>query len=586
MAGQGEGKTYQYLSRPIEELISGQCAEKNGQVTEPPLSNIQGSGYVDCANPEIGVATCDILVIGSGYGGSMAAHMLSGIKSKIDNRKLRVIMLERGKEFVPGEFPESLGDLPGDVRYFRDDAISEKSEFTGDADALFDFRINKDVSALIANGLGGGSLINANVALRPDKLTFQQEKWPKELRHVGALEPHFVSAEAMLGVEYPSVAWLPTKYRAFRTLANSVSAPAKPAPLTVDLNSCTKCGNCITGCNVGAKKTLPLTILADAVTKGLEIYTGASVLTVQRCANDQGWTVRFRRNATAKSILKSEIFQIRARIVIIAAGTLGSTEILLRSKTRAENPLPCSSKVGHGFSTNGDMIAFGYAGASPVRAVGKPSTQKHDDPGPTITGYACASIFGSPKPPLVIQDAAVPVGLKHIFAELVTTASLAARYVNYRTPEWFRNERKTNPDPIVVNSGAIEHSQIILAMGHDTASGCIQLSKASNVDDSHAVIKWPRAAKDPVFDSIHNKLIEAYAKRGLFSEDRDSTTEGGFDGGDYLPSPAWKPIPDEVAQSIGGRRAGGKGTHCPSLGRMRDGRFRRSRRSQPFWSGF
>jgi cholesterol oxidase len=571
MAGLAEEKTYQYLSRPIEELISGQHAEKKEHSSVPSQDQLCGSGYVDCPTTEPNVAICDVLIVGSGYGGSVAAHVLSGTYDKTANRVLRVMMVERGREFATGEFPESLGDLPGEVRYHRDDHDDYKNEFIGDPDALFDFRINKDVSALVANGLGGGSLINANVALRPNRDGFENRRWPGKLRYLENLEQHFQAVETILGVECrPKADTLPAKYRAFSILANSVGANAKPAPLTVDHSKCTNCGNCITGCNVGAKKTLPLTALCEATKKGLEIYTGASVLTVHRCPDDQAWTVRLRRTATSKNPLMIEVFRIRAKLVILAAGTLGSTEILLRSKCNKPNPLPTSDQVGKGFSSNGGMIAFGYAGANPVLPIGKPSSEKHRDPGPTITGYAYASMFGSGKPPLVLQDAAVPIGLKHIFEEVITTASLGARYVNYREPEWFKKMRKQklDLDPLIVHNGAIEHSQVILAIGQDSAKGCITLSKpkspapnqmlSETLDDTHALISWNDAAKDPVFDAINTKLLEAYAKRGGFLKDRDTMLEGGFDGGEYLPDPAWKAIPDKIARYIEGGAPKGK----------------------------
>ncbi len=545
-------RKYRYLSRPVEELIRGHECESGAPESPPIPDQIAGSGYIHCPTSEPGIATCDVLIVGSGYGGAIAASVLAGVEVPGQNRPLRVIMLERGKEFAPGEFPESLGDLPGEVRFHRD----TDDEFTGDADALFDFRINKDVTALVGNGLGGGSLINGNVALKPDSAIFNNGRWPKELRSADALREHFDAVETLLGVETPAKGWLPTKYDALRILANSVGSISKPAPLTVDLNACTKCGNCVTGCNVGAKKTLPLTVLPEAIEKGLEIYTGASVLSVQRCPDDQAWAIRFRRTATAKNILKHEIFQIRAKIVILAAGTLGSTEILLRSK--ANNAVSCSDRLGERFSTNGDMIAFGYAGASPVRATGKSSLDEHKDPGPTITGYASLSFFGSNKPPVTVQDAAVPLALKQVFEELVTTASLLARYVKRDAPEWFKKGKGKNQDPLIVHPDAIENTQVILAMGHDQAMGRIDLSDSKNLDDRHALIKWKKAAKDPVFNSLHWKFIEAYLKRGLFLKDRYTLLEGGFDGGDYLPSPAWKAVPDGFEQAVTGGAPAGK----------------------------
>lgn len=545
MAGLGQGKTYQYLARPIEELISGHHAEQTDQAKGPAPEHVLGSGYIDCSPAERGVAICDVLIVGTGYGGSVAARVLAGLAAPGQNRLLRVVMLERGREFAPGEFPESLGDLPGEVRFHR----HEDNDFFGDADALFDFRINKDVSVLIANGLGGGSLINGNVALKPDNNTFKREAWPKELREPGALGNHFSAVGKLLGVMDPPEDSMPKKYWALKRLANSLNAVTQPAPVTIDLDSCTKCGNCNTGCNVGAKKTLPFTVLRQAQERGAEIYTGANVLTLHRCPDDQAWSVRFRRTATAKTILKREIFQLRAKIVILAAGTLGTTEILLRSAK--DDLLPCSDKqLGKRFSTNGDMISFGYAGRHPVQATGKSSDGIYKNPGPTISGYASVSFgIGAATRPVVMQDSSVPLALNQIFGEIVTTGSLLARYVVKDRPAWFVDNRKENPDPLAVHGGAIANSQVVLTMGHDKANGMIELvapkGQAEAKDDARVIVTWTDAWKDPVFDSLHEKFKEAYLK-------------GGFDDGYYIPSPAWKSVPDGFEKAFTGGAPAGK----------------------------
>ena len=279
---EGLASEYQHLSRPIEELIKNQGCEAKSD--ESPRASVAGSGYTNCPTSEPCIATCDVLIIGSGYGGSIAADVLAGTSDPNTGKPIRVMVMERGREFAPGEFPESLGDLPGEVRSQRDNY----DRFFGDADALFDIRIHKDVSVLVANGLGGGSLINANVALRPDDSEFKRSIWPKALQASSVLDPHFNEVEKLLGVVDPArdrpgdyADWMPTKYQAFQRLALSMKASPKPAPITADPKECTKCGNCITGCNVhGAKKTLPQTVLGCAKKKGAEIFTGANVLTV------------------------------------------------------------------------------------------------------------------------------------------------------------------------------------------------------------------------------------------------------------------------------------------------------------------
>ena len=536
-------KEYKYLSRPVEELIRGHQCESAEPACSPSPDKIAGDDKSQSSQSEPYVTTCDVLIVGSGYGGAMAANVLAGTPRGNTNQPIRVVMFERGKEFAPGEFPESLGDLPGEVRFHRE----SDNDFIGDASALFDFRSNRDVSVLVANGLGGGSLINANVALKPDSAIFKNGKWPRELQTEGVLNAHFVAAEELLGVESPPVTWMPKKYSALARLANSIGATTQPAPLTVDIDQCTKCGNCITGCNVGAKKTLPFTILRDAQQNGAEIYTGASVLTLRRTRDKSAWLVRFRRTVTAKTILNSEVFQIRAKIVILAAGTLGSTEILLRSRDREK--LSCSNKVGNGFSTNGDMISFGYAGSLPVDAIGKSSDETHDDPGPTITGYSRLSFHNNGTVrPLVMQDAAVPLALNQIFGEIVTTGSLLARYVKGDPPAWFKDNQK-NPDPLTVQPGAITNSQIVLAMGYDNAGGTMELvppkAETDALDQARIVVKWSNAGKDPVFKFLDDTFKKAH--------DND-----GFDGGDYIPNPAWKAVPEGFEQAFTGGAPAGK----------------------------
>src|SRR5262245_29022943 len=92
----------------------------------------------------------DVVVIGSGYGGAIAANRMSG-------RRLSVCVLERGIERRAGEFPSTfttaLGQLQAESRAGR----------IGRSTSLFDFRINRDVSVLVGCGLGGTSLINAGV---------------------------------------------------------------------------------------------------------------------------------------------------------------------------------------------------------------------------------------------------------------------------------------------------------------------------------------------------------------------------------------------------------------------------------------
>src|SRR5690349_2503999 len=91
----------------------------------------------------------DVVVVGSGYGGAIAAFRMS------ERRDLSVCVLERGIERQAGDFPDTLGSALGEVQ------VDTRMGRVGSRTALFDMRINTNVSVLVGCGLGGTSLINA-----------------------------------------------------------------------------------------------------------------------------------------------------------------------------------------------------------------------------------------------------------------------------------------------------------------------------------------------------------------------------------------------------------------------------------------
>ena len=111
----------------------------------------------------------DVVVVGSGYGGAISA-------SRLARAGLKVCLLERGDEKQPGDFPES--SLEG----MREVQMDMANRRVGSPNALFDFRVNPDISVLVGCGLGGTSLINANVAILPDERVWLDPVWPKAIR--------------------------------------------------------------------------------------------------------------------------------------------------------------------------------------------------------------------------------------------------------------------------------------------------------------------------------------------------------------------------------------------------------------------
>jgi len=160
----------------------------------------------------------------------------------------------------------------------------------------------------------------------------------------------------------------------FAPQGDAPGAPLAPAPNVHDARrfACRLCGECIVGCQFGAKNTLDYTYLSVAQRAGATIRCCCEA-TVLAPAGD-GWTVRYRQHLTAKAGHRADLVdptdaavrEVRARRVVLAAGTLGSTRLLLAN--RASLPR-LSPRLGTGFSGNGDLLFFVRGGASLIAKV-------------------------------------------------------------------------------------------------------------------------------------------------------------------------------------------------------------------------
>src|SRR6476646_6082195 len=120
----------------------------------------------------------DVVIVGSGYGGAVAAAELSGSEDE-GKRPIRVCILERGKEYLAGSFPSRQAELAGYARYTTAGASRQR----GIHDGLYDIRLSEDAVVVVASGLGGGSLINAGVMEMPLGGVFQEARWPRAIRN-------------------------------------------------------------------------------------------------------------------------------------------------------------------------------------------------------------------------------------------------------------------------------------------------------------------------------------------------------------------------------------------------------------------
>lgn len=447
----------------------------------------------------------DAIVVGSGYGGGVAA-------SRLARMGLKVALLERGREIAVGDFPDTLAEAE------REFQVSGAGLHSGDRTALFDLRQGRDIHVLVGCGLGGGSLINANVSLPPDPRVWEDPVWPAGLMGDSTLDEGFARAKAMLRpTPYPNNRRL-DKIARLKESAAALDAEVTFPPINVTFKeganhagvvqpACTLCGDCCSGCNVGAKNTTQMTYLPDAVNHGCEIFCECAVTHVEK--DQAGWRVFFTPQSSGAAVFDAPPRSISAGIVVLGAGTLGSTEILMRSR---EQGLRLSDKLGSGFTGNGDVLAFSYNSDRPVNGigVGYPSHAPVAPPGPCIAGAIDLRDSPNLRDGMIIEEGVIPSGLSKVLPALFGSAGLLFGKDTDSGPvdELSERARRIESQLRGAYRGAVHNTQTFLVMAHDDGRGVMELGR-------HGIeVNWPKVARQGVFDAVEANLYKATTALG------------------------------------------------------------------------
>ena len=442
--------------------------------------------------------TYDVVVIGSGYGGAITACRIAQAKLK---PKPSICILERGMEWIPGMFP----DEPED--------ITQHSLTPLNPLGLYEYRLFKDIDVIQGSGLGGTSLVNANVAIIPEPAVFEQDPWPRGITG-NMLAPYYERAAKALDVgQHPRGMDL-LKVRALKKRAD-LSPNAKFDLLRIAVNfkidgidpesgverhPCIDCGDCVTGCNVRAKNTLYMNYLPLARKAGVEIFTQVKVLFIKADPNG-GYQVHYERFTPRHNLPETGIIKAK-RAVIVSAGSLGSTEIMLRSKNQG---LKLSDTVGTRFSGNGDFFGISYNSNQRTDILGF-GNHPNDPPrsnvkaGPTIVGVIRYDRNKPLKEQIAVEDLSVPRGGVIPTRKVLSTLSAGGRDTDPGdlVQELARIARDIRFDA----GGALNHSMIYLVMGHDDAGGTM------NLKNDKLQIDWPGIGDQDVFGRINSELFQ------------------------------------------------------------------------------
>jgi cholesterol oxidase len=310
------------------------------------------------------VVDVDVAVIGSGFGGSVAALRLA-------EKGYRVAVLEAGRRFADDEFPRTSWD----VRRFL---WAPRLGCYG----IQRISLLKDVLILSGSGVGGGSLVYANTLYEPPQAFYDDPQWRRITDWRAELAPFYDQAKRMLGVT-PNPTVTPAD-EAMRAVAAELGAGAtfRLTPVGVHFGEpgkevsdpyfggagparrgCVQCGACMTGCRLNAKNTLVKNYLHLAERAGARIYPLTTVRSVRPDGADRYTVDVVRAGSLVERGRNTATF--RARQVVFAAGALGTQKLLHAMRDGGQLPA-LSDRLGALARTNSEAIL----GASARRVTG------------------------------------------------------------------------------------------------------------------------------------------------------------------------------------------------------------------------
>jgi len=303
----------------------------------------------------------DFVVIGSGFGGSVSAMRLA-------EKGYRVLVLERGKRFRDEDFPKTNWNiwkylwLPA-LRCF---GILQMAQLNG-------------VMVMVGSGVGGGSLMYANVMMEPDAEAFDAPAWSRLADWKTLLRPHYDTAKRMLGV-VPNLRHWPAD-EALRQVAGDMGRGHTFRPTEVAVffgepgwegelvpdpyfdgqgparKGCIHCGGCMVGCRENAKNTLTKNYLYFAEKWGARIEAEAEAVDIRPLPEGQPDGARYEvvyRNSTAWLFKPRRT--VRARNVVVSGSTVGTLKLLFHCRDVSRSLPKLSPRLGDCVRTNSEAL--------------------------------------------------------------------------------------------------------------------------------------------------------------------------------------------------------------------------------------
>lgn len=468
----------------------------------------------------------DAVVVGSGFGGSVAAFRLAEAGRS-------TVVLERGRPYPPGSFPRTPQEMG---RAFWDPSEGLYG--------LFDVWTFRGLESVVSSGLGGGSLIYANVLLRKDERWFVTEDplpgngyetWPVTRAD---LDSHYDRVEEMLGAARFPAQREPygqtRKTVALREAADRLGVAHQYPPLAVSFSprpgaepglalpivepaygnlhdvprrTCRLCGECDIGCNDGAKNSLDHTYLSAARHHGADIRTRCEVREI-RPRSGGGYEVRYVVHDPALEGRRTNTASLPLRVItcdrlVLGAGTYGTTYLLLRNREHFGGFGPA---LGSRFSGNGDLLGLlrpdrdtesrAFVGShGPVITTALRVGDEHDGDGCRGRGF-------------YIQDGGYP-GFVDWMVETSRVAGVSRRALRFAA-RWLIGRLTDSPRSglsaemaRLLGDGRLSAASLpLLGMGRDVPDGVMRL-RGKYLD-----VRWTTRTSIEYFDGVRATMRE------------------------------------------------------------------------------
>jgi len=302
--------------------------------------------------PPVATHSFDFVIVGSGFGGSVSAMRLA-------QKGYKVAVLEAGKRYRAEDFPKTNWDVR---RYFWAPRLR--------CFGIQNITLLEGVMVLHGAGVGGGSLVYANTLMVPGPEVFEDPNWKRGINFGRELAPHYETARRMLGVTTNPA--LMAGEEALRRVAEKLGGLDTFHPTEVgvffgepnvtvpdpyfsgdgpDRKGCNLCGGCMVGCRFHAKNTLDRNYLYFAEKFGGEVFPETRATRIRPVGD--GYEIET-ESTTRLFGRRGPTFS--ARRVIVAAGVLGTVELLLRNRDLYRTLPRLSSRLGELVRTNGESL--------------------------------------------------------------------------------------------------------------------------------------------------------------------------------------------------------------------------------------